>query len=70
MTRCYTTLTDVTFLGLPVEQVFPIRYDLSAFAVGEPSVLCGEIQREPPSRLSRPEVIALAVSRAHEPAQG
>jgi hypothetical protein len=49
------------FLGLPVTDVFPISYDISACAKGDPSALAGTIPKEPAERLSRAEIIGLAV---------
>ena len=49
------------FLGLEVDEVFPISYDLSRFVKGGPKALRGSILKEPRERLSRSEIIALAV---------
>lgn len=49
------------FLSLPVEVVFPISYDLSGIVAGSPETLRGRIAAEPRERLTRAEVIALAV---------
>ena len=49
------------FLSLPVEVVFPISYDLSGIVAGSPETLRGQIAAEPRERLTRAEVIALAV---------
>ncbi len=43
------------FLGLPVEEVFPITYDISKVAIGAPEVVKGTIPKEPPERLSDEE---------------
>jgi hypothetical protein len=48
-------------LGRSIEDVFPIRYDLRTFAVGIREALVGEVSAEPIERLSRADVIALAV---------
>jgi hypothetical protein len=42
------------FLGLPVEEVFPIAYDLSRFSLGT-------IPKEPPEKLTRAQIISLAL---------
>lgn len=47
------------FLGLPVDDVFPIRYDLSGVATGELAALVGEIPKEPRERLTMEEQFAL-----------
>ena len=49
------------FLGLPLDAVFPITYDVSSFVAGPPESLRGTITAQPRERLSRAEVIALAV---------
>ena len=49
------------FLGLQVEDVFPISYDISRFSRGDPAALVGTIEREPREKLTRAEIIALAV---------
>lgn len=50
-----------TFLGFPVEAVFPMRYDITGLARGRPDCVCRSIPAAPPSRLSREELIALAL---------
>ena len=49
------------FLGLPLEAVFPITYDVSSSVIGPPDVVRGVITAEPRERLTRAEVVALAV---------
>jgi hypothetical protein len=49
------------FLALPVAEVFPITYDVTRYAEGDPAALSGKILEEPRERLSRHEIIALAV---------
>jgi|SRR5271166_1568560 len=49
------------FLGLRVNEVFPIRWDVSRYAQGADTALHGTIKEEPTVRLSRAQVIALAV---------
>jgi hypothetical protein len=49
------------FLELPVDEVFPIIYDIRRYASGDPAALSGKIRKEPRERLSRAEIIALAV---------
>ncbi len=49
------------FLGLPLVEIFPIRFDISSYVVGDPSALSGLIEAEPSERLSRSEIIALSV---------
>jgi hypothetical protein len=48
-------------LGRPVDQVFPIAYDLRSCVRGDFPALTGGVNREPRERLSRPALIALAV---------
>jgi hypothetical protein len=49
------------FLGLPVDGVFPIAYDITQFVSGDPAGLSGTILREPREKLTRAEIIAMAV---------
>ena len=49
------------FLGLSVDDVFPITYDISQFCVGESTSLTGLIEKETREKLTRAELIALAV---------
>jgi hypothetical protein len=49
------------FQGLRVEDVFPIAFDLSHLVSVAPASAVGQIRDEPSKRLSRAEVIALAV---------
>jgi hypothetical protein len=51
------------FLDLPVDQVFPISYDISQFCIGEPAALVGTIEKEPLEKLTDAELIALAVRK-------
>jgi hypothetical protein len=51
------------FLGLPLELVFPIAYDVSKLVAGPLESLRGTINVEPRERLTRPELIKLAVPR-------
>lgn len=50
-----------TFLNLSVDQIFPINYDISKYAIGVPAALSGIILKEPREKLSRAEIVALAV---------
>ncbi len=49
------------FLGLNVDEVFPISYDMSRFYVGEPAALVGTIEKELREKLTRAQIIGLAV---------
>jgi len=49
------------FLGLRVDEVFPIAYDISQLSLGNPAVLIGKIEKELRERLTRAQLIALAV---------
>lgn len=48
-------------LGLDVDEVFPITYDLTGIAEGDPTAITGAIPKEPRERLTKAEIIALAV---------
>ncbi len=47
------------FLGLPVDEVFPISYDLRPYVFGNDPPVWGTITKEPRERLSREERHAL-----------
>lgn len=49
------------FLGKHIDSVFPIRYDIRSFAEGEVDALTGSIRKEPIERLTRAEIIRMAV---------
>lgn len=49
------------FLGLLIDDVFPISYDVRKYAKGEADALTGTVSKEPRVRLSRAEIIAMAV---------
>lgn len=48
-----------SFLGLPIDDVFPIEYDITAVAIGDPSVLRGIIHATPEVHLTDEQRIAL-----------
>ena len=56
------------FLKSNVESVFPMTYDISTIAVGEPESIRRTIRAVPDSRLSRDELIQLARGNPGEPA--
>ena len=49
------------FLGLKVGDVFPSSFDVRDHAQGDPAGLRGVVREEPTERLSRAEIIAMAV---------
>lgn len=49
------------FLGLPITSVFPILYDISNVVSADPALVKGSIPLEPQERLSRDELIQLAL---------
>jgi hypothetical protein len=49
------------FLRLAVDEVFPIVYDIRAYSTGDAAALSGQILKEPREKLSRAEIIAMAV---------
>jgi hypothetical protein len=49
------------FLGLQVDEVFPISFDVRGYAQGDPAALAGSVRKEPRERLSRADIIAMAV---------
>jgi hypothetical protein len=54
------------FLGLPVDSVFPIHYDLRALAVGSEECLVGAFRREPRRRMSETERRTLILNELEE----
>lgn len=48
-------------LTLPIDDIFPISYDVRQFVQEAPAHLAGKILKEPRKRLTREEIIALAV---------
>jgi hypothetical protein len=49
------------FLGLRTGDVFPTNYDITAYVIGDAAALAGCVYQEPRKRLTRAEIIALAV---------
>ncbi len=49
------------FLGLRVDDVFPIFFDVREYAQGDPTALAGSVPKEPRERLSRADIIGMAV---------
>jgi hypothetical protein len=49
------------FLGLPLEAVFPIRYDITDIALGHPDCLSRSVPAVPASRLTQEGLIGLAL---------
>lgn len=47
------------FLGLSIDEVFPIRYDLTGLALGLQLVIQGQIPKEPRERLLEDEILGL-----------
>jgi hypothetical protein len=59
------------FLGLSIEEIFPISYDLTSYAIGNQEALIGRIYSEPRERLSDKEILGLVrrAARPEEPSQ-
>ena len=49
------------FLGLGIDDIFPVSYDLRAYSEGVADALLGVVRKEPRERLNRDELLALAV---------
>ena len=49
------------FLGLSVDEIFPISFDIQRYAQGDLAALAGNVRKEPRERLSRADIIAMAV---------
>lgn len=50
-------------LGLSVDQVFPIAFDVRKYVNAQPAALAGFIHKEPREKLTMDEIIAMAVER-------
>jgi hypothetical protein len=50
------------FLDLALNDVFPISYDIRRFVKGDPAALSAKIPKEPREKLTRAEIIAMALS--------
>jgi hypothetical protein len=59
---CRDAAATAAFLNLPVAAVFPIRYDITDVAVGQLDCLRRTIPAAPPSRLSRQDLMDLAIT--------
>jgi hypothetical protein len=51
----------VCLLGLSAAEVFPISYDVRKYAKGEANALAGTVPRKPRVRLTKEQLVALAV---------
>lgn len=49
------------FLELDIDNIFPITYDITHYAKGNAAALEGEILKEPKEKLTRSQIIAMAV---------
>jgi len=49
------------FLELSLDEVFPVSYDVRKYAKGEANALAGTVPRKPRVRLTKAELVALAV---------
>lgn len=49
------------FLGLAVEEIFPISFDVQQYAERDPAALKGRVLRELREKLSGADIIAMAV---------
>jgi hypothetical protein len=52
-----------SLLGMSVDDVFPISYDISELCIGNPAVLVGTIYKEPHEKLTEAELRQLALNR-------
>jgi hypothetical protein len=50
------------FLGLDVDDVFPIQYDIRRYAKGDPLALAGNILKEPAERLTEDQILKMIIS--------
>lgn len=49
------------FLQMPIDDVFPISYDIRSCATGDVNALVGTIEKEPRERLTEAQIMALAL---------
>ena len=49
------------FLGMPIDDIFPIVFDVRKYSLGNPAALTGSIGKAPREVLSRADIIAMAV---------
>jgi hypothetical protein len=49
------------FLRLPVDEVFPIHFDIRHCATGSSAALVGSVQKDPKEKLSRSELLKMAI---------
>jgi hypothetical protein len=52
------------FLGVPIDEVFPITFDIREFAQGDPAALAGSVQKEPRGDCREPRSLPW-LSRSH-----
>ena len=50
-----------SFLGSKVDDIFPIHFDLRHCAIGDAGSLIGSVQKEPKERLTRAELLRMAI---------
>ncbi len=54
------------FLGITVDDIFPIAYDISSVAVGRKEVICGTIPLEPKDKLTYEELIEISLRQEED----
>jgi len=50
-------------LGLKVSDVFPVKYDVSNFCVGDPGAVAGFVESDPKDKLTRDEILDLITDK-------
>jgi hypothetical protein len=50
-----------SFLGLPLEEIFPISYDVREYSMGDPGTLADQIPKQPRERLPEDVIIKMLV---------
>ena len=48
------------FLGLRIDEVFPISYDISQFSLGDQNALVGRVEKNPKERLTRAQIMSMS----------
>jgi hypothetical protein len=49
------------FLGLPIDEIFPVSYDIRQYSAGDRNVLEGKVTREPRKRLPDDVITRMAI---------
>jgi len=59
--ECRSPAELAKFIGAPVSDIFPIKYDISRVAAGDRVVFKGLVPEQPSERLTQEQLVALAL---------